>query len=324
MENSEYQQLKVAAIIVSHNRRELLQRCINKLQIQTYPLEKILIVDNGSENDVIVYLESVKSVDRRIELLLQENLGGAGGFANGMKYALSEFIDLDYLWLMDDDGYPTVTALEELVKASKLFDATIFNSFVVQCENNLIPSWPFHKNMNKALSNPKLEYFVGYANFFNGTFIHKNILERLGYPIKKLFVKGDELEYFERAKLKLKLPIVTVRSSIFIHPSNEFSLHEDLPLDRIWHVYFNLRNYFFSHQLKINNLFLTNKLTIKIIQLYSYFHYWRKYKNDFLNYQNNNIKIKRKIINLALWHNIISFYEWKPDDVKKIIKLKTK
>jgi GT2 family glycosyltransferase len=318
MENSEYHQVKVAAIIVSHNRRELLQRCIDKLQMQTYPLEKILIVDNGSENDVIIYLESIKNIDKRIELLLQENLGGAGGFANGMKHALSEFIDLDFLWLMDDDGYPTESALKELVVASKQFDQSILNSFVVSDSSTKEMSFPFYNGIDKRLDeNKDIRYFVNKANFFNGTFIPRSVVDRLGFPIAKLFVKGDELEYFERALIKFRIPLVTVRDSVFVHPPNNTKSCEDVPLGKIWHTYFDLRNMFYSHRFESS---LSQAKSIKhLIRLYLYFKYWIQYRNEVLEFQVTNKRLKKKIIFLALWHNIIKNYKLKPKDINNLL-----
>ena len=38
-------------------------------------------------------------------ITLPENMGGAGGFHEGIKYAFEH--GFDYIWLMDDDGVPS-------------------------------------------------------------------------------------------------------------------------------------------------------------------------------------------------------------------------
>ncbi len=138
----------IVTIVVSHNRAELLTRCIESLKKQTYPILKILIVDNGSESDVRELLKSIKSNNKNVDLLLQENLGGAGGFSNGMKYALSTYDTLDILWLMDDDGYPTEDALKELVDSSLLFDRAILNSLVVSDLLTKKLSFPYYDGID--------------------------------------------------------------------------------------------------------------------------------------------------------------------------------
>lgn len=306
---------KIVTIVVSHNRAKLLTRCIEYLRRQTYPIYKILIVDNGSEFDVRELINCIKLKYENVELLLQENLGGAGGFSNGMKYAIAEFESLDFLWLMDDDGYPTENALKELVDSSALFDKSILNSLVV---SNLLTkklSFPFYHGIDELLDeNNDIKYFVNKANFFNGTFIPKSVILRLGFPISKLFVKGDELEYFERALMKLKIPMITVRASVFVHPSNDESMDGDISIDKLWHVYFNLRNFFYSHRFDSN--ITASKKIQWIIRLYKYFRYWRKFKRDFIVHQVSNKETKKRLLNLVLWHVITDNYSFKPADIK--------
>lgn len=46
------------------------------------------------------------------------NLGGAGGFHYGMRWAVEA--NYDYLWVMDDDCFPKTDALEKLLSADSL------------------------------------------------------------------------------------------------------------------------------------------------------------------------------------------------------------
>ncbi len=305
----------IVTIVVSHNRPELLSRCIESLKKQTHPIFKILIVDNGSESDVRELLKSIKLNNKNVDLLLQENLGGAGGFSNGMKYALSAYDTLDFLWLMDDDGYPTEDALKELVDSSLLFDRAILNSLVV---SNLLTkklSFPYYDGIDEILKESEnIKYIANKANFFNGTFIPKSIVLRLGFPIPKLFVKGDELEYYERALIKLKIPMITIRASVFVHPSNDESIDSDITMDKLWHLYFNLRNLFYSHRFDTN---ITSNRKLKwIIRLYKYYVYWKKFKIDLMSNQISNREHKIRLLNLVLWHVITDNYSLKPSDIK--------
>lgn len=309
----------VVAIVVSHNRAELLTRCIDNLQKQSYQIKRILIVDNGSEPNVIELLEKLKISIVQMDVLYQENLGSAGGLANGIKHALNKYGDLDFLWLMDDDGYPTENALKELVEASALFDGAILNTFVVSDLLTKKMSFPFYHGIDKKLEEDKeIKYFVNKANFFNGTFIPKSVMGRLGVPIAKLFVKGDELEYYERALMKLRIPMVTVRDSVFVHPSNDESLSSDISKDKIWHIYFNLRNFFYSHRFDSN---ITENEKIRwIIRLFKYYKYWRNFKRDLMVNQFSNRKLKIRILNLALWHVITDKFNIKPSNIKSKLK----
>ena len=108
---------KVAAIVVTYNRKKLLLENIKALLAQTYRDLDILIIDNcstdGTKDAIQEYIKN-KSI---IYVNTGSNLGGAGGFQYGIKYASKN--NYDNVWVMDDDGMPTPTALEELMKADK-------------------------------------------------------------------------------------------------------------------------------------------------------------------------------------------------------------
>jgi len=72
---------KVAAIVVSHNSELTLERCIQGLTAQDYPLEMIILVDSGSSDQKFLLNLQNKYA---IELLLSENLGFSR--ANNLGY----------------------------------------------------------------------------------------------------------------------------------------------------------------------------------------------------------------------------------------------
>ena len=47
-----------------------------------------------------------------MDVITQENLDSAGGWSRAIKFALEN--NFDFIWLMDDDGYPDSRALEVL------------------------------------------------------------------------------------------------------------------------------------------------------------------------------------------------------------------
>ena len=115
-------QVAVNAVIVTFNRKELLERCIQAILNQTYSVKNIVIIDNASTDGTdkllkeLDYLDNEKILYRR----LSTNIGGAGGFHEGMKFAHS--LRQDWCWIMDDDVIPATDCLEELVVVSKVVD----------------------------------------------------------------------------------------------------------------------------------------------------------------------------------------------------------
>ena len=51
---------KAIAVVVSHNRLDLLIECINALRAQTHKLDGILVVNNGSTDNTEQWLRSQK------------------------------------------------------------------------------------------------------------------------------------------------------------------------------------------------------------------------------------------------------------------------
>ena len=111
--------MNICCVVVTYNRKKLLLECLNALRNQTYKLSKIIVIDNHS-TDGTQELLNEKGIlkDKLIEYHYQEkNLGGAGGFYEGIKTSLNE--KFDWVWIMDDDTIPTQSALEELILAKE-------------------------------------------------------------------------------------------------------------------------------------------------------------------------------------------------------------
>jgi rhamnopyranosyl-N-acetylglucosaminyl-diphospho-decaprenol beta-1,3/1,4-galactofuranosyltransferase len=131
--------MRVAAVLVTHNRPQLLLQALAALRAQTRPLDAIYIVDNGSEppcmpGDIagtcgidgiggggIDSGGGVPSRQDTVTLLRSKvNLGGAGGFAMGMTHAFAA--GHDWLWLLDDDAMARPDALARLLDALDALD----------------------------------------------------------------------------------------------------------------------------------------------------------------------------------------------------------
>lgn len=104
----------IVAVVVTYNRKVLLNKCIKSLKAQTYPLD-ILIIDNASTDGTADMFK--KDMERTIYYNTGANIGGAGGFNVGIKIAAK--LGYNYYWLMDDDTIPQIDSLEKLVWADR-------------------------------------------------------------------------------------------------------------------------------------------------------------------------------------------------------------
>ncbi len=106
---------RVVAVVVTWNRRDLLQESLAALAAQTFPPSRVVVVDNASDRRHRGAAPPTPLERATTSSRLTANTGGAGGFTAGIERALTHEPDL--VWLLDDDTVPTPTAAAELVRA---------------------------------------------------------------------------------------------------------------------------------------------------------------------------------------------------------------
>ncbi len=226
---------KVIAVVVSCNRYQQLKNCIHALRNQTVQPHAILVVNNGSSDYTSVWLD--KQTD--IIHVYQENQGSAGGFHNGIERAYS--LGYNWIWCMDDDGYPKEDALEMLLNNAVSRD-TLYNSILVDKEDKQSFNW---KLLNyQRLDEVKTDVIDGVCHPFNGAFIHSNIIMKAGLPESKLFYWGEGSAYFYRLTRKFQIQAKTITGSIHYHPTDRIELKKEWEYKDGWKMYYYVRNRF--------------------------------------------------------------------------------
>ncbi|MFD1557815.1 glycosyltransferase [Paraburkholderia silviterrae] len=104
--------MNVAAVVVTHNRPELLANALKALSAQTCALQSLIVVDNASAPETAQVLRGFVQVD---VLRLEQNVGGAGGFAAGVEHAMRQ--GADWMLLLDDDAMAAPDLVEQLLAA---------------------------------------------------------------------------------------------------------------------------------------------------------------------------------------------------------------
>ena len=236
---------KTIAVVVTFNRLQLLTECIEALRNQTSPLDKILVIDNGSSDNTANWLKSQND----LAIVTQTNCGSGGGFCRGIEWAYEK--GFSWIWCMDDDGYPKNDALEKLLKAAAGQELRLLNCAVIDKTDRR--SFVWKTQQYTSLDHVDCELIHGKGHPFNGTLLHRKIIERAGLPEPKLFLWGDETEYYYRITRKNKIPVSTVTSSIHFHPSSAFSFKKDWDYASSWKIYFYIRNRLAIHKSKFRS-----------------------------------------------------------------------
>ena len=205
----------VAAVVVTYNRLELLRQCVEALRSQSAACD-ILIVDNASTDGTANWLASQPDLYCRNT---GSNLGGAGGFNFGMRWAVEA--GYEYVWVMDDDTLPRPDALQKLLEADGVLEGKYgwLSSVALwtdgsECKMN-------RQKLKKSFYefSPLLKYGLVQAEqaTFVSLFLPSETICRFGLPIKEYFIWGDDIEYTRRIAARGGMPCFTVGQSQVVH-----------------------------------------------------------------------------------------------------------
>jgi GT2 family glycosyltransferase len=194
------QELRVVAVVVAYNRRDLLIEAMAALAAQTRKLDAIVVIDNASDDGSgEAALKALGSIDL---VRLERNTGGAGGFAAGIAHALAAH-NPDWVWLMDDDTIPTPTALEELLAgATALPNVTVAGSRVVWHDGQDHPMNTPRENPFGSAGRKAEARELGLLDVRSSSFVSMLIsvprIREVGLPVAEYFIWNDDFEYSVR------------------------------------------------------------------------------------------------------------------------------
>lgn len=218
---------RIVTVIVTFNRLPLLQQCITALKNQNRLPDEIVIINNGSTDGTAEWL----SLQNGITVITQPNAGSSGGQYTGVKYAADN--NYDWVWCMDDDTIPTADALNAMVSSEYFTPASSFLCSVVLWKDDT-----FHKMNQPLLAGGKYEekYHAGlrsseviYCSFVS-VLINTKAAKAAGYPLKKMFIWYDDLEYTIR--LRQYGPGYVIGNSIVYHKTEKNLGPDFLPKGR--------------------------------------------------------------------------------------------
>ncbi|MFH0412569.1 glycosyltransferase [Corynebacterium sp. L4756] len=237
-----------AAVIVTHNRVELLRASLEQVVAQTHPVKWVIVVDNGAEAAVKNLVEELAG-ERAVYVASKTNLGGAGGFALGFLTALS--LGADAIWCADDDGWPADAAvLAELYRVAEANQLHEVSPAVCNINDPGALAFPLRQGLvwRRRMEELEGDFLPGIASLFNGALISGKAMEIIGVPDYRLFIRGDEVEYHRRL-VNSGLSFGTALTCAYLHPdgSDEFKpilggkMHTQYP-EGEFKRYFTYRN----------------------------------------------------------------------------------
>ncbi len=203
---------KVAAIIISYNPDNNLLDSINLLVNQ---VEKIIIVDNGSEPEKKRNINLIMDIDKKkIEVIFnEENLGIATALNIGVREALNQ----GYNWIltMDQDSKASSNMVEKMLEVYNKIDErerkeilSIFPNFV----DERIQSIEENSNMDSY------EYVD--ADITSGNLLRAEVFDKVGFFDDSLFIDLVDTDFCMRLNEK-NIKMIKVRDAILYHSLGE-------------------------------------------------------------------------------------------------------
>lgn len=205
---------RTAAVIVTYNRRAMLLRCLAALRAQTVGAPELWVIDNASTDGTGAAVRAL-ALPGLHYCNTGANLGGAGGFAWGIRAAARSGAEL--LWVMDDDCLPEPDALECLLRA----DTALHGQYGWLSSRAVAPDGA-DQPMNRQRCTPyrDLPDFAGeripavMASFVS-LLLPAETVRQFGLPIAEFFIWSDDWEYTRR--ISRKMPCYAVPSSRVVH-----------------------------------------------------------------------------------------------------------
>lgn len=199
---------KVACIIVSYNPNEGIRKCFNSLINQ---VDKVFIVDNGSNKENIKILEMLKdsNIDKVDLILNTDNLGIATALNIGIKEALKG----KYNWIitMDQDSKAKDGMIE------KMFE--VYNGIDIDKRKDILSIFPnfVDERVQSIEENSKTEvYEYVDAEITSGNLLKSEVFNKVGFFDDSLFIDLVDTDFCMRLNEK-GIKMIKIRDAILYH-----------------------------------------------------------------------------------------------------------
>lgn len=227
--------MNVAALVVTYNRKVLLVECLAAVTAQELAPSTVVVIDNASTDGTEELFRDggeFAGIPGLRYFRMAENLGGAGGFKEGIKRCAET--GCDWIWLMDDDCIARPDTLSELVgalpAARRLGGEPSFLASSVlgpEVEPMNVPVLD-----TRPTGNGYPDWYLGLADgiveiecaTFVSLLINVRAVEKLGLPIASFFIWGDDTEYTTRLTHNFGPAYLVGKSSVLHKRANAKSL----------------------------------------------------------------------------------------------------
>ncbi|MBQ7680449.1 MAG: glycosyltransferase [Butyrivibrio sp.] len=235
---------EVCAVVVTYNRRELVDQCMAGIMSQEKASCDVIIIDNGSTDGTEAMLQEKYAYENVQYLNMRKNLGCAAGTSRGIREAVRA--GYAYIWVMDDDVIPYPDTLYELLKAAGELgdDWGILSSAAYWTDGSICESNRQKKSLFRFMTEEDYHRHLVRVCMVSlaSMFIRAKAVREVGLPLSAYYIYTEDYEFCSR--VGRKYPIYVVPSSRVTHAmkiNRKASLVRDTP-DRLYRYRYLYRN----------------------------------------------------------------------------------
>jgi rhamnosyltransferase len=189
--------MRILAHIHTFNDADILDQTIEAMRAQTYPVDGIVIVDNGSTDGTLERL-SVKQVS---VVRHPENRGTSGAVYSGFRFALDQ--GYDWIWVFDADSAPEPDALKRLLGLYMSWPPSLQKetAFLACLHHNVQDGIRQHgrrfsgRRFGQVKPRPDEIYYPCHVNIWSGCLYRLAAVRQIGLPNPDYVLDWGEGEY---------------------------------------------------------------------------------------------------------------------------------
>lgn len=246
---------RIVAVVVTHDRCAQLAQTVTRLLAEA--VDRVVVVDNASSDGTADWLASVND-GRLLALRLDENRGGAGGFAEGVRLATAQF-DPDWILVMDDDARPDPGTLARFRAMDHggvgAVAAAVYQTEGGICDMNrpsVNPFWHRAAFVRTLMGGGRMGFHLPDSAYqgaallpvdaasFVGLFLSRAAIAATGLPDGRLFIYGDDVLY----TLSMRRAGVSLIFAPDLHFQHDFKTFDGTSraFKPLWKTYYHHRN----------------------------------------------------------------------------------
>lgn len=224
----------IYCVVPTYHRDEYLERFIEACLLQSRPVDRIVVIDNGRSESAKSLCDSYPEVEY---IRATGNIGPWAAHAVGMRFAVNS--GADFIWNSDDDSAPVCDALETLLMAIR----NNSKCGAIGSGGGEFSLYPKHWKRGSA-SGPVIDKELGIrsAGFIelDGTLWRAEVIRNVGTPREDYFMGMGGMEFSYRVlKSGFKLGLIDRELTSRLHLGSGGTGAPGAP----WRSYYQTRNH---------------------------------------------------------------------------------